>query len=145
MDDISEFPPMQATTTTKYGYILNQGIHLKQVDGHMSIGLIRETFGHYYRLVKKIYLMSSTEALIDYVNPKKDRVEEKFFNLLTRVIQMTVNGVETPLLVTCSPIIKAPPTIVHDFVFMLCEGLSPLGLVMACDIIGNLQFQPPKK
>ena len=43
MDGISEFPSMQDTMVPEYGHILNQVIHLKQVDGHMSIGLIRET------------------------------------------------------------------------------------------------------
>ena len=87
--------------------------------------------------------MSGTEALVNFVHPKKEVVEEKFFNLFTQVIPTIVNGVETPLLVTCSPITKAPAAVVHDFVLMTCEHLAPNGLVMACDVIGNPQYQPP--
>ena len=135
MEELNEFPPMNDYTSKKYGGILNQGICIKQNDGEMSIGLIHETFGIYNKYVRKIYLMSNTEALIDFVHYKEERLQDKFFNILNRVVQMSVNGVQPPLFVTCSPISQAQPPVVHDFIFMLCEGLSPLGLVMACDII----------
>ena len=34
--DICDFPPMQVATTIEYSRILNQGMYLKQMDGHMS-------------------------------------------------------------------------------------------------------------
>ena len=143
--DICDFPPMHVDTTIEYARILNQGFYLTQMDGHMSYELIRKTFGHYYWFMKNICLLSSTEALVDYVSPKKGKVEAKFFNLFTWVIPIPVNGVETSLFVTCMPIIQAPAAVVHDFVLMTCEHLAPNGLILACDVIGNSQYQPPKE
>ena len=96
--DICDFPPMHVDTTIEYARILNQGMYLTQMDGHMSYELIRKTLGHYYRFVRNIYLMSSTEALVNYVHPKKEGVKENFFNLFTQDIPTIVNGVEIPLL-----------------------------------------------
>ena len=102
------------------------------------------TFGHYYRFVKNICLLSNTEALVDYISPKKGKVELKFFNLFTRMLTAPVDDVETSMFVTCMPIIQAPAAVVHDFVMMTNEYLAPNGLILACDIIGNGEFQQPK-
>ena len=142
--DICNLPPMHASTTLKYARILDQGFYLTQLDGHMSYELVRNTFGHYYRFVKNICLLSNTEALVDYVSPKKGKVELKFFNLFTRVLTAPVDDVETSMFVTCMPIIQAPAAVVHDFVMMTNEYLAPNGLILACDIIGNGEFQQPK-
>ena len=143
--DICNFPPMHVNTTLEYARILNQGFYITQLDGHMSYELIRNIFGHYYQFVKNICLLSSTEALVDYVSPKKGKVEPKCFNLFTRVLTAPVDGVETSMFVTCMPIIQAPATVVHDFVLMTNEYIAPNGLILACDVIGNSQYQPPKK
>ena len=142
--DICNLPPMHACTTLEYARILDQEFYLTQLDGHMSYELVRTTFGHYYRFVKNICLLSSTEALVDYVSPKKGKLELKFFNLFTRMLTAPVDDVETSMFVTCMPIIQAPSAVVHDFVMMTNEYLAPNGLILACDIIGNGEFQQPK-
>ena len=47
--------------------------------------------------------------------------------------------------VSCMPIIEAPSEIVHDFVMMTNEFLAPNGTILACDIIGNKDFQPSQE
>ena len=89
--------------------------------------------------------MSSTEALVNYVHPKKEVVKENFLYLFTQNIPTIVDGVEMPLLVTCMPIIQAPAAIVHDFVLMTYEHIAPNGLILASNVIGNPQYQPPKE
>ena len=46
--DICDFPPMYVDTTVEYARILNQGMYLTQMDGHVSYELIRKTLGHFY-------------------------------------------------------------------------------------------------
>ena len=139
--DILNLPPMYASTTTEYSRILDQGFYLTQSDRHMSYELVRATFGHYYRWIRNICLLSNTEALIDYVSSKKGKLDLKFFNLFTPVVKVLVDGA---LFVSCMPIIQAPSAVVHDFVMMTNEFIAPNGLILACDIIGNGEFQPPK-
>ena len=143
--DICNLPPMHASTTIEYSRILDQGFYLTQSDGHMSYELVRATFGHFYRWIKNICLLSNTEALVDYVNPKKGKVETKYFNMFTRMLQVPMDGVEIPMFVSCMPIIQAPSAVVHDFVMLTNEFIAPNGLILACDIIGNGEFQPPKE
>ena len=142
--DICNLPPMHASTTIEYSRILDQGFYITQSDGHMSYELLRATFGHFYRWIKNICLLSNTEALVDYVSPKKGKVDLKFFNIFTRVLKDPVDGVELSLFVSCMSIIQAPSTVVHDFVMMTNEFIAPNGSILACDIIGNKEFQQPK-
>ena len=135
--DILNLPPMHASTTTEYSRILDQGFYITQSDGHMSYELLRATFGHYHRWIRNICLLSDTEALVDYVSPKKGKLDLKFFNLFTRVGKVPVDDAELSLFVNCMPIIQAPSTAVHDFVMMTNEFLAPNGTILACDIIGN--------
>ena len=95
--DICNLPPMHASTTIEYSRILDQGFYITQSDGHMSYELLRATFGHYFRWIKNICLLSNTEALVDYVSPKKGKVDLKFFNLFTCVLKVPVDGVEPPI------------------------------------------------
>ena len=131
--DILNLPPMHASTTIEYSRILDQGFYLTQSDGHMSYELVRATFGHYYRWIKNICLLSNTEALVDYMSPKKGfKVDLKFFNLFTRVLKVPVDGAELSLFVSCMPIIQAPSAVVHDFVMMTNEFIAPNGRLHTC-------------
>ena len=144
MKELTEIPNMIAYMSNEYERILNKGIHIKQVDGLLTIGLIRKTFGPFYKFVRKICLLSSTEALVDYVPVKVERLKEGFIDMLSGIIPMIVDGMEEPLSVTCSPITgKARPEVIHDFTFVICEGISPLGYVQVCDVINNPLFMQP--
>ena len=136
---------MQASTTIEYSRILEQGFYITQPDGHMSYELVRATFGHFYRWIRNICLLSNTQALIDFVHPKKGKVAPKYYNLFTRMVKVPVDGSEIPRFVSCMPIIEAPSEVVHDFVMMTNEYLAPNGTILACDIIGNKDFQPSQE
>ena len=141
--DIVDCPPMHASTTAKYARILEQGLYITQPDGHMSYELLRATFGHFYKWIRNICLLSDTQALIDFVPPKKGKLSPVYYNLFTRMVRATVDGSVffPPRYVSCMPIMEAPADTVHDFVMMTNEFLAPNGTILACDIIGNKDFQ----
>ena len=140
--DIVNFPPMHVSTTAEYARILDQGFYLTQPNGYMSYELVRATFGHFYKWIRNICLLTDTQALIDFVPPKKGKVAPLYYNMLTRMVTVSENGSEISRYVSCMPIMEAPSEIVHDFVMMTNEFLAPNGTILACDIIGNKDFQP---
>ena len=143
--DIVNFPPMHVSTTAEYARILDQGLYITQPDGHMSYELVRATFGHFYKWIRNICLLTNTQALIDFVHPKKGKVAPLIHNMFTRMVKVSENGSEISRFVSCMPIIEAPAEIVHDFVMMTNEYLAPNGTILACDIIGNKDFQPSQE
>ena len=145
--DIVDFPPMHVSTTAEYARILDQGFYITQPDGHMSYELLRATFGHFYKWIRNICLLTNTQALIDFVPPKKGKLAPVYYNLFTRMVNVAVDGSEIfpPRFVSCMPIMEAPAEIVHDFVMMTNEHLAPNGTILACDIIGNKDFQPSQE
>ena len=72
--DIVDCPPMCVNTTTEYARILEQGFYVTQLDGQMSYGLLQATFGHFFKWIRSVCLLSDTQALIDFVPSKKGKL-----------------------------------------------------------------------
>ena len=141
--DIVDCAPMCVETTAEYSRMLEQGFYLTQLEGHMSYGLLKATFGHFFRWIRTVCLLSDTQALVDFVPAKKGKLPPVYFNLFTRMVRVNEDGSEIfpPRFVSCMPILEAPAESVHDFVMMANENVSPHGTVLLCDVIRNPDFQ----
>ena len=141
--DIVNCAPMCVNTTNEYARILEQGFYVTQLDGQMSYSLLQATFGHFFKWIRSVCLLSDTQALIDFVPTKKGKLPPVYYNLFTRMVRANTDGsvIFPPLFVSCMPILEAPSENVHDFVMMSNEYLAPNGTVLLCDVIKNPDFQ----
>ena len=141
-----------------YGLVLiqaqikDQGLYITQLGGQRVAIEISESYlwsDHFTSKATRLEYLSviQTTGSLDwtmYCTRRGFKLGLKFFNLFTRVLKVPVDGVELSLFVSCMPIIQAPSSVVHDFVMMTNEFLAPNGTILACDIIGNGEFQQPK-
>ena len=141
--DIVDCPPMSVHIATEYSRILEQGMYITQLEGHMSYALLQAVFGHFFKWIRSVCLLSDTQALVDFVPPKKGKLSPIYFNLFTRMVRAATDGsvIFPPRYVSCMPILEAPSENVHDFVMMCHEYTAPNGTVLLCDVIKNPDFQ----
>ena len=141
--DIVNCSPMSVNTTANYSRILEQGLYITQLDGCMSYALLQAVFGHFFRWVRSVCLLSDTQALIDFMPPEKGKLPPVYFNIFTRMVRANTDGsvIFPPRFVSCMPILEAPSENVHDYVMMYNEYTAPNGTVLLCDVIRNPDFQ----